>query len=117
MYAQTVEARRVWRDLLVTSPGLGEGISGVIPHDETLRQRTRGGKPFASVLAEAGIVPGIKVDSGAKDLAGQAPEKVSEGLDRLRPATRPSLPMRMRWLATQRCARKAAWSRSSSPRW
>ncbi|MEP7298318.1 MAG: class I fructose-bisphosphate aldolase [Burkholderiales bacterium] len=82
--AQTVEARRAWRELLATAPGLSEGIGGAILHDETLRQRTRSGVPFAAVLAEAGIAPGIKVDSGAKDLAGHPGEKVTEGLDGLR---------------------------------
>ena len=81
---QTVEMRRAWRELIVTTPGLGESISGAILFDETIRQQTRDGTPFADALAGAGIVPGIKVDAGAKDLAGHAGEKITEGLDGLR---------------------------------
>ncbi len=81
---QTVEMRRAYRELIVTTPKLGESISGAILFDETIRQHTKEGKPFVQVLAEAGIIPGIKVDAGAKDLAGHAGEKVTEGLDGLR---------------------------------
>ncbi len=81
---QTVEARRAWRELIVTAPGLAEGIGGAILFDETIRQSTRDGRPFVKVLAEAGIIPGIKVDMGAKDLAGHPQEKITEGLDGLR---------------------------------
>jgi fructose-bisphosphate aldolase class I len=81
---QTVEARRAYRDLIVTAPGLGESIGGAILFDETIRQTTRAGKPFAKALADAGIIPGIKVDMGAKDLAGHPGEKITEGLDGLR---------------------------------
>ncbi len=81
---QTEEARRAYRELLVTTPGLGECISGVILFDETIRQETRDGTPFLRVLSAAGIMPGIKVDTGAKDLAGHPGEKVTEGLDGLR---------------------------------
>lgn len=81
---QTVEARRAYRELIVTTPGLGESISGVILYDETIRQQTRNGMPFLSVIANAGIIPGIKVDTGAKDLAGHPGERVTEGLDGLR---------------------------------
>jgi fructose-bisphosphate aldolase class I len=81
---QTVEARRAYREVIVTTPGLGESISGAILYDETIRQATTGGMPFVKVLTEAGIVPGIKVDTGAKDLAGFPGEKVTEGLDGLR---------------------------------
>lgn len=81
---QTEEARRAYRELIVTTPGLGECIGGAILYDETIRQKTRDGAPFVQVLIEAGIVPGIKVDMGAKDLAGHPGEKVTEGLDGLR---------------------------------
>jgi fructose-bisphosphate aldolase class I len=81
---QTVEARRAYRELIVTAPGLGESISGAILYDETIRQQTRSGLPFLEVLAAAGILPGIKVDAGAKVLAGHPGEKVTEGLDGLR---------------------------------
>jgi len=81
---QTVEARRAWRELIVTTPGLGDFISGAILFDETIRQQKKDGTPFIQVLIEAGIVPGIKVDAGAKDLAGHPGEKVTEGLDKLR---------------------------------
>ena len=82
--AQTVETRRAYRELIVTTPGLGECIGGAILYDETIRQQTRDGIPFVKVLVDAGIIPGIKVDQGAKDLAGHPGEKVTEGLDGLR---------------------------------
>jgi len=81
---QTVEARRAYRELIVTTPGLGESIGGVILYDETIRQQTQDGTPFLQVLAAAGIMPGIKVDTGAKDLAAHPGEKITEGLDGLR---------------------------------
>jgi len=81
---QTVEARRAYRELIVTTPGLGECISGAILYDETIRQQKTDGTPFLKVLIDAGIIPGIKVDSGAKNLAGHFGEKVTEGLDGLR---------------------------------
>lgn len=81
---QTEEQRRAWRDVIVTTPGLGNNISGAILYDETIRQRTLDGTPFVKVLTEAGIIPGIKVDTGAKPLAGHPEEKVTEGLDGLR---------------------------------
>ena len=81
---QTVEARRAYRELIVTTPGLGESIGGAILCDETIRQQKRDGTTFVKILIEAGIIPGIKVDSGAKELAGHPGEKVTEGLDRLR---------------------------------
>jgi fructose-bisphosphate aldolase class I len=80
----TVEARRAWRELIVTTPGLEESISGAILFDETIRQHTKDGTPFVKVIADAGIIPGIKVDAGAKDMAGHPGEKVTEGLDGLR---------------------------------
>ena len=80
----TVEARRAWRELIVTTPGLGESISGAILFDETIRQQKRDGTSFVKAIADAGIIPGIKVDAGAKDMAGHPGEKVTEGLDGLR---------------------------------
>jgi fructose-bisphosphate aldolase class I len=81
---QTVEARRAYRELIVTTPGLGESIGGAILYDETIRQQKKDGTTFVKVLIEAGIIPGIKVDTGAKELAGHPGEKVTEGLDGLR---------------------------------
>jgi fructose-bisphosphate aldolase class I len=81
---QTEEARRAWRELIVTTPGLGECISGVILYDETIRQQKKDGTPFVKVITDAGIIPGIKVDTGAKDMAGHPGEKITEGLDGLR---------------------------------
>jgi len=81
---QTVEARRNYREMIVTTPGLGEYISGAILYDETIRQQNGNGVFFASILTDAGIIPGIKVDAGAKDLAGHPGEKITEGLDGLR---------------------------------
>lgn len=81
---QTVEARRAYRELIVTTPGLGECISGAILYDESIRQQTKDGTQFAKVLIDAGIIPGIKVDTGAKDMAGHSGENVTDGLDGLR---------------------------------
>src|ERR1700678_2733617 len=81
---QTEEARRAYRELIVTTPGLGESISGVILYDETIRQQKKDGTPFLKVLTDAGIIPGIKVDAGAKDMAAHPGEKITEGLDGLR---------------------------------
>ena len=81
---QTVEARRAYRELIVTAPGLGECISGAILYDETIRQQKTDGTPFVKALIDAGIIPGIKVDTGAKDMAAHAGEKITEGLDGLR---------------------------------
>jgi fructose-bisphosphate aldolase class I len=81
---ETVEARRAYRELIVTTPRLGECIGGAILYDETIRQQKSDGTPFIKVLIEAGIIPGIKVDAGAKELAGHPGEKVTEGLDGLR---------------------------------
>jgi len=80
---QTEPSRRAYRELIVTTPGLGESISGAILYDESIRQKTSKGTPFVDVLVETGIIPGIKVDTGAKDLAGFPGEKVTEGLDGL----------------------------------
>jgi fructose-bisphosphate aldolase, class I len=81
---QTEAARRAYRELIVTAPGLGESISGAILFDETIHQRREDGTPFIKVLADAGIIPGIKVDTGAKAMAGHSGEKITEGLDGLR---------------------------------
>ena len=80
----TEEHRRAYREMLFTTPGAAESISGVIQYDETIRQRTRDGVPFPEYLARQGIIPGIKVDEGAKPLAGFAGETITEGLDGLR---------------------------------
>jgi fructose-bisphosphate aldolase class I len=80
----TEETRRAYRDMLFTTPGLEDFVSGVILFDETLRQSSADGTPFAKLLADKGIIPGIKVDTGAKELAGAPGEKVTEGLDGLR---------------------------------
>ncbi len=82
--AQTEESRRRYRELLVTAPGLSEAISGAILFDATLLQKTGDGVSFVDVLRADGIVVGIKVDAGAKALAGHAGEQVTEGLDGLR---------------------------------
>ncbi len=82
--AQTAEARRAWRELLVTAPGLGAHISGAILFDETIRQSDRQGIRFVDRLVAADVIPGIKVDTGAKDLALHPGERVTEGLDGLR---------------------------------
>lgn len=81
---QTEEYRRAYRELIVTTAGLGESISGAILFDETIRQKTKDGTPMIKAITDAGIIPGIKVDTGAKDLAGRPGEKISEGLDGLR---------------------------------
>jgi fructose-bisphosphate aldolase class I len=81
---QAEEARRAYRELIVTTPNLGECISGAILYDETIRQRKKDGTPFVKVIADAGIILGIKVDAGAKDMTGHPGEKITEGLDGLR---------------------------------
>ena len=139
---QTEEARRAYRELIVTTPGLGESISGLILYDETIRQKKKDGTPFLKVITAAGIIPGIKVDTGAKDMAGHPGEKITEGLDGLRRRLAEysqmgarfakwravmvigdGIPTRgcieanaTRWLAMPRCARKLDWSPSSSPK-
>jgi len=80
----TGQSRRTYREMLFTSPGAAEFISGVILQDETIRQRSSDGTPLAQVLSKQGILPGIKVDTGAKPLAGFLGETVTEGLDGLR---------------------------------
>jgi fructose-bisphosphate aldolase, class I len=80
----TPEVRRSYRDMLLTTPGLDRYISGVILYDETIRQSGHDGTPFPQLLEARGIIPGIKVDEGAKPLAGAEGETVTEGLDGLR---------------------------------
>ena len=80
----TEDNRRAYRELLFTTPGIGDFIGGVILFDETLRQKASNGMPFPELLKKAGSIPGIKVDAGAKALAGFPGEKITEGLDGLR---------------------------------
>jgi fructose-bisphosphate aldolase class I len=80
----TEENRRAYREMLFTAPGAEGYISGVIMYDETLRQKTKDGVPFPTYLAQHGMIPGIKVDMGAKPLAGFPGETITEGLDGLR---------------------------------
>jgi fructose-bisphosphate aldolase class I len=81
---QTEETRRAYREMIVTTHRLGESISAVILYDETIRQRKTDGTPLVKVIADAGIITGIKVDTGAKDMAAHPGEKITEGLDGLR---------------------------------
>jgi fructose-bisphosphate aldolase class I len=81
---QTEEARRAYREMIVTTPGLSNCINGAILYDETIHQTQKDGTPLIQVLIEAGIIPGIKVDTGAKDMAAYKGEKITEGLDGLR---------------------------------
>lgn len=94
---QTVEARRAWRELIMTTPGLGECISGAILYDETIRQQKKDGTLFVKVLTDAGIIPGIKVDTGAKEMAAHPGEKITEGLDGLRDRLKEYLQMGARF--------------------
>ncbi len=80
----SVENRRIYRQLLITASGVEKFVSGIILYDETLRQATDDGQTFVDILKQRGIIPGIKVDEGAKDLALHPGEKVTEGLDGLR---------------------------------
>ena len=79
----TEERRCVYREMIVTTPGLNESISGAILFDETIRQHLKNGTPFINALTEKGIIPGIKVDTGAKDMEGHPGEKITEGLNGL----------------------------------
>jgi fructose-bisphosphate aldolase class I len=81
---QTEEARRIYRELILTTPGIAEPVSGMILCDETIRQNKKDGLSFVKAIIDAGIIPGIKVDTGTKDLAGHPKEKITEGLDGLR---------------------------------
>ena len=80
----TEEHRRTYREMLFTAPGAAVSVSGVVLYDETIRQKTRDGTPFPQYLTKQGIIPGIKVDLGAKPLAGFSGETITEGLDGLR---------------------------------
>src|SRR5437867_6761520 len=80
----TEESRRAYRDLLITTEGIEDYISGVILFDETIRQSSADGTPFPKLLERRGIIPGIKVDKGAKPLANAPGETITEGLDGLR---------------------------------
>jgi fructose-bisphosphate aldolase class I len=81
---QTEEFRQTYRELIVSTPGLSESISGAILCDETIRQQKKDGTPIIKAIIDAGIIPGIKVDAGAKEMAGHPGEKITEGLDGLR---------------------------------
>jgi fructose-bisphosphate aldolase class I len=81
---QNAETRRAYREMIVTTKDLDKCISGAILYDETIRQQTKDGTPIIKVITDAGIIPGIKVDMGTKDLAGHKDEKITEGLDGLR---------------------------------
>ena len=81
---QNEETRRAYRDMIVTAPGLGDCLNGAILVDETIHQKTTAGVPFGQALKKVGIIPGIKVDAGAKPMAAHPNEKITEGLDGLR---------------------------------
>jgi fructose-bisphosphate aldolase class I len=81
---QTEESRRAYRELIITTPSLNEYISGAILYDETIRQYKKDGTPFVKAITDTGILIGIKVDIGAKEMAGHSGEKITEGLDGLR---------------------------------
>jgi fructose-bisphosphate aldolase class I len=80
----TERSRRTYREMLFTAPGAAAFISGVIMHDETIRQKSSGGAPLVDALSSQGVAAGIKVDTGAKPLAGSSGETITEGLDGLR---------------------------------
>jgi len=94
---QTIDFRRSYREMIITTPGLSECISGVILYDETIRQQKKDGTPFIKAITDLGIIPGIKVDTGAKDMAGHRGEKITEGLDGLRDRLREYLQMGARF--------------------
>jgi len=75
---QNEEARRAYRDLIVSTSGLGECLNGAILVDETIRQQTRNGTSFSKALEQLGIIPGIKVDAGAKPMAAHPDEKLTQ---------------------------------------
>jgi len=81
--AQTEENRRAYREVLITTPGIGNYINGAILFDETVYQKTAAGVPFLEVMKNAGVIPGIKLDEGTEDLPGFPKEKVTKGLDDL----------------------------------
>ncbi len=80
----TPESRRTYREMFFSTPGISEFISGVILHEETMRQNSSEGTPLMDLLKQRGVIPGIKVDNGAKPLAGAPGERITEGLDGLR---------------------------------
>jgi fructose-bisphosphate aldolase class I len=80
---QDEENRRAYREMIVTTPGLAESISGAILYDETIRQKKKDGTPFLKIITDAGIIPGIKVDAGTRDMTGHPGEKITEGLEGL----------------------------------
>ena len=94
---QTEEFRRSYREMIITTPGLGECISGLILYDETIRQKKKDGTLFIKAITDMGIIPGIKVDAGAKDMAGHPGEKITEGLDGLRDRLREYFQMGVRF--------------------
>src|SRR5689334_2286563 len=77
----TPESRRAYREMFFTTPGIADFIGGVILQDETIHQRSAAGAPLVDLLAQQGVIPGIKVDAGAKPMAGAPGEFVTEGLD------------------------------------
>ena len=93
----TEENRRAYRELIVTTPGIGQCLSGAILFDETVHQATKDGVPFITVLERAGVIPGIKVDEGTTDLAGFPGEKITLGLDHLRQRLAAYHDMRLRF--------------------
>ena len=138
----TEASRRDYRTLLFTAPGAGNHISGVILFDETIRQKSADGTPLVEIIQDAGMIPGIKVDKGAKPLAGHLDETVTEGLDGLRERLEEYAGLGARFTkwravyrigetipgpacittnahalaASRRCPRRRAWCRSSSPK-
>ncbi|HEX9728252.1 MAG TPA: class I fructose-bisphosphate aldolase [Gemmatimonadales bacterium] len=82
--SSTEERRRAYRELLFSTPGFGDFISGVIMFDESLGHKSKQGQPFPALLAKTGVIAGVKVDQGAKALSGFPGEKITEGLDGLR---------------------------------
>lgn len=94
---QTAEVRRSYREMIVTAPNLSESINGAILYDETIRQKTSSGIAFADILVKAGIIPGIKLDAGAKCMAGFPGEKITEGLDGLPSRVQEYVRMRARF--------------------
>jgi fructose-bisphosphate aldolase class I len=95
--SNTEENRRAYRELIVTTPGIGQCLSGAILFDETVHQSTKDGTPFITVLEHAGVIPGIKVDEGTTDLAGFPGEKITLGLDHLRQRLTAYHDMRLRF--------------------
>ena len=82
--AENEDTRQAYRELIITTPNINKCISGMILYDETIRQKKQDGTPFVKAISDIGIIPGIKVDIGPKDMAAHPGEKITEGLDRLR---------------------------------